>query len=227
MEKDIRELDQLNLMGEGKLSRPKNLVTESEEGRVAQLIELKFKRLEELAFVLKKRVAKYEENTSLAGVVKNHGSLPELLKQNTILKQENDMLRLREVRFANKSLLRRRRLTECEPAFLRLLVLALQNELTAHRHVMDKYNFERNPCLGLLVAPPVHDDPEAPREDIDDLFTNGRLKHFGELFTPTEERFPRVGLDPDLEADASQRLIVLQERPHPRGDGRTVLSDAP
>jgi hypothetical protein len=149
---------------------PRKILAETVEGRCAILRSLVDQRHAELVAALKRRVARLEENASLARVVDAHGSLPDLLEQNRKLRDQNEALRLREMRFAPYALLRRRKLAECEPAFLRLLVTALQNELAASRRLIDKYGFERNPTLGLLVAAPEPIADPATLADVDAVF---------------------------------------------------------
>eukprot|EP00163_Fabomonas_tropica_P020132 TRINITY_DN353_c0_g2_i5.p1 TRINITY_DN353_c0_g2~~TRINITY_DN353_c0_g2_i5.p1 ORF type:complete len:859 (+),score=275.40 TRINITY_DN353_c0_g2_i5:577-3153(+) len=183
IEEDIRRFDGENILG----AKTKTIVAISEEGKVRQATELKLKRLEELVYVLKKRITNYEENASLADVISNHGTLPDLLQNNAILEKENKLLRLREQRFAHAPLLRRRRLMECSPAYLRLLVVALQNELAVSRRLIDKYGFESNPSLKLLTIPPVQPPEDVDLVDIDRMYEQRTLSVFGEQFAPADD----------------------------------------
>jgi hypothetical protein len=57
--------------------------------------------------------------------------------------------------FHTDSLLRRRpELATADMSFHRVLILALQNELTAARRLIEKYDLESNPDLKFLVEPP-------------------------------------------------------------------------
>lgn len=194
------------------LARPRQIVAETAEGKLALLQELHLKRLGELILTLKKRVARYEESDSLASVVVDHSSLPELLVENAKLRKENEYLRLREQRFAPSSLLRRRRLMDCEPAFLRLLVVGLQNELAAARRVIDRYGFDRNPTLSMLVTPPTSVADPRSLEEIEKIFKERDWDSLAEQFAPEDKDNLRTGRDLEMEKnEALQARNALLE----------------
>jgi hypothetical protein len=102
------------------------------------LIGLKFARLDELIFVLRRRIAQLEGNEpeSVNTVLQQFGSVTGLLNQYERVCKENTALRQREVRFMADPLLRRRKVPDLPADLLKLLVQGLQNELGMARSLL-------------------------------------------------------------------------------------------
>ena len=76
-------------------------------------------------------------------------------------KAENKKLRFREQRFATDPLLRRRRLDMLSPDMMKVLVVALQNELAAQNSIMQQCHLAQHPVFSQHIPGPselrVHD----------------------------------------------------------------------
>jgi hypothetical protein len=114
---------------------------------VQHLVSLKFKRLEELVFVLRKKIVDAQTYGALASVVDEHGSVDAMKKRMVQLETENARLKQRELRFQRSELLRRRPLVEMEPSFMRCLIVALQNELAAATDQLSVLHAPSEPLL--------------------------------------------------------------------------------
>ncbi len=111
---------------------------------VESLIAEKFLKLENLIFLMKKKFASLQKYPYQEEIEEKFGSIEGLLARVDQLNKENERLKRRETRFAHAPLLKRRILSNCEPAFLYLLVTALQNELAQAKEsakLMKSMNF--------------------------------------------------------------------------------------
>ncbi len=135
--------------------------------RIFELVNSKFKALDDLVYVLKKRILSLETNEELADAVKQFGNVGELLEDNKRLRAENQKLRAREQRFLADPLLRRRQLNTMSREQLQTLIICLQNELSASRNVLERHTVkqvaqvsygardarsQRNPHTGFLFS---------------------------------------------------------------------------
>ena len=111
--------------------------------RIFELVNGKFKALDDLVYVLKKRILSLETNEELADAVKQFGNVGELLEDNKRLRVENQKLRAREQRFLADPLLRRRQLNTMSREQLQTLIICLQNELSASRNVLDRHTVKQ------------------------------------------------------------------------------------
>jgi len=116
------------------------------------LLQEKLRALEQLVFVLRKRVLVFESNQELVDMMDKYGSVQDLLQQMEQLQDENSKLRLRELEFARDPLIRRRVCSSGQPTVTAALLLALQNELQAASAVIEvSRSF---PCQSLLRMQP-------------------------------------------------------------------------
>lgn len=111
--------------------------------RIFELVNSKFRALDDLVYVLKKRILSLETNEELADAVKQFGNVGELLEDNKRLRAENQKLRAREQRFLADPLLRRRQLNMMTREQLQTLIICLQNELSASRNVLDRHTVKQ------------------------------------------------------------------------------------
>ena len=111
--------------------------------RIFELVNSKFKALDDLVYVLKKRILSLETNEELADAVKQFGNVGELLEDNKRLRAENQKLRAREQRFLADPLLRRRQLNSMSREQLQTLIICLQNELSASRNVLERHTVKQ------------------------------------------------------------------------------------
>ncbi len=111
--------------------------------RIFELVNSKFRALDDLVYVLKKRILSLETNEELADAVKQFGNVGELLEDNKRLRAENQKLRAREQRFLADPLLRRRQLNTMSREQLQTLIICLQNELSASRNVLDRHTVKQ------------------------------------------------------------------------------------
>ncbi|KNC46100.1 uncharacterized protein AMSG_00217 [Thecamonas trahens ATCC 50062] len=192
---------------------PQNLMAPSlpadDNGRKWMLMELKFERLEQLIVVLKKKLLRFEANEHLARVVEEYGDLPHIIRDNNRLKQENTKLRSREQRFACDPLLNRY-FGESDETFLRVLTMALQNELAAHRALVAKHNLAANPSLALLVRPPTELPDPTTLADLDTWLQDPLLRNdFGDELKAWREA--NIGGSPPSQVSPANALALLQE----------------
>ena len=101
------------------------------------LLQEKLRALEQLVFVLRKRVLVFESNQELVDMMDKYGSVKDLVQQMEQLEDENSKLRLRELEFARDPLIRRRVCSSGQPTVTAALLLALQNELQAASAVIE------------------------------------------------------------------------------------------
>ncbi len=99
-------------------------------------------------------------------ILERFGSLAQLMADHDRLQSEVESLKQREVRFASDPILRRRKLSEYSPECIRLLIIALQNELGMTRAVVQQLtNTSNHPLIqqleAILNAEPVNTSPSA------------------------------------------------------------------
>eukprot|EP00002_Diphylleia_rotans_P031739 TRINITY_DN6607_c0_g2_i2.p1 TRINITY_DN6607_c0_g2~~TRINITY_DN6607_c0_g2_i2.p1 ORF type:complete len:681 (+),score=157.11 TRINITY_DN6607_c0_g2_i2:826-2868(+) len=193
--------------------------------KAVYVVENILKSFDDLIFIMKKRLNRYEkESAKLKEVVDRFGTVDALLQENENLKKENARLRFREERFSVDSLLQRPNLHECSAGYLRTMVICLQNELSFHKNLLEKYNIVKNPCLGLLVTSPAPGIQLSSTMGILDLISQRRFKlTFPELldtdtmiFTPSSESQTLEGLSVECEQlrnkVARLEKLALQEQ---------------
>jgi hypothetical protein len=100
------------------------LAAMNDEDALVVLVNTKFKALEDLVFVLKKRILQFEQNTQIMGALDDHGTIEKVMAANESLALQNTKLKLREHRYQVEPLLRRRPQMNAENATF--LVMALQ-----------------------------------------------------------------------------------------------------
>ena len=122
-------------------TRPPGGIPEGQ--RIFELVNSKFRALDDLVYVLKKRILSLETNEELADAVKHFGNVGELLQDNKRLRSENQKLRAREQRFLSDPLLRRRQLNTMGKKQLQTLIICLQNELSASRNVLERHTVKQ------------------------------------------------------------------------------------
>jgi hypothetical protein len=120
--------------------------------RTHALLQDKLRALERLVFILKKRVLVLESNEELVDMMDKYGSVQAMLDTCQQLSEENEKLRLRELEFKHEPLLRRRACGPHDANTTPVLILALQNELTAARQVLALEVSHPNPSF--LHPPP-------------------------------------------------------------------------
>jgi regulator of replication initiation timing len=118
--------------------------------RIFELVNSKFRALDDLVYVLKKRILSLETNEELADAVKQFGNVGELLEDNKRLRVENQKLRAREQRFLADPLLRRRQLNTMSREQLQTLIICLQNELSASRNVLERHTVKQVAQVSML-----------------------------------------------------------------------------
>ena len=102
--------------------------------------DLTFKRLEELAYTLKKRsfVVDDSEDLSLT-VASEYGDLHGLLLKHEELKKENDQLKIEEIAFLNDKIVKRRNLSKLSQSSLNNLAVELQNMLQTQKSLGESF----------------------------------------------------------------------------------------
>ena len=93
-----------------------------------------------------------EEREAVESTLRDFGSVRTLLEELALARRENKKLRFREQRFAHEPLLRRRRVDLLSPSLLRVLVVALQNELAAATETIRGSALESHPMLRAQFA---------------------------------------------------------------------------
>ena len=87
------------------------------------------------------------ETEAVKEALQKHTSIAGLLEELQRMRKENKKMRFREQRFAAEPLLRRRRLDLLSPQLLKILVIALQNELAAARDLLKHCEVADHPLL--------------------------------------------------------------------------------
>ena len=88
-----------------------------------------------------------DEKYAMKQILGKYGSVRAVLDDMEEMKRTNKKLRFREQRFAHDPLLRRRRVDMLSPSLLRVLVVALQNELSASMDLIKNCALEEHPIL--------------------------------------------------------------------------------
>lgn len=164
IDKDIKKYDTA-IVGEDEGSkRPAPLhLPDSVSGKAQVLLETKVQRMEHLVFTLKKRINKYENCVDDRSDTAKFDSKEYLRKENLRLSKEVKRLMTAEMSFKTESLLDKKCLTTYDPMLFDVLISALQDDLRAHRTILEKYSFEKNSGLEYLTTSP------APLAALDDL----------------------------------------------------------
>merc|ERR1712159_592090 len=157
IDKDIKKYDTA-IVGsddEGAKNEKNQLhLPESSAGKTQILLETKVQRMEHLVFTLKKRINKYENCVDDRSDTAKFDSKEYLRKENLRLTKEVKRLMTAEMNFNSESLLDKKCLTTYDPMLFDVLISALQDDLRAHRALLDKYSFEKNSALGYLTTTP-------------------------------------------------------------------------
>jgi hypothetical protein len=168
---------------------------------VHALIGLKFVRLEELIFLLRRRLSQVHGNEPdvTNSVLLQYGSIGALLDAHHRVQRECELLRQREIRYLAEPLLRRRRLEDCSPDLIKLLVTALQNELGASRSILSSIGaLEGHPLAPVLFKLNESATRSGTAPD-DDPATSATPVSFLDIDTVFERMFP----DPSASAGTS------------------------
>lgn len=122
--------------------------------------DLTFKRLEELAYTLKKRsfVVDDSEDLSLT-VATEYGDLRGLLLKYDELMEENIKLKKEEIAFLNDKIVKRRNLSKLSPSSLTNLGIELQNMLQTQKSLGESF---------LIKSSAILDDDDTQRKSFDD-----------------------------------------------------------
>ena len=166
IEKDIKKFDTAltNEEGEGPFVPSKRQpLPDSDAGKAQLLLETKVQKMEHLVFALKKRINKYENCVDDRSDTAKFDSKEYLRKENLRLTKEVKRLMTAEMKFDTNSLLDKKCLATYDPMLFDVLVSALQDDLRAHRAILDKYSFEKNGGLSYLSTTP------APLDDVEGL----------------------------------------------------------
>ena len=94
------------------------------------------------------------EKAMLERALVSFGSIESLSMDQQHLEKENKKLRFREQRFSQMPLLRRRRLDMLPPALMKVMIVALQNELAAANSVIDTCRLAEHPLVVDKLPPP-------------------------------------------------------------------------
>lgn len=157
LEKDISSIGVLP--EKEKLAQIWNLELPVEE-KYLRLLSLRKKRLRQLVETLQQRIKNAEQRLESASVVIDQfGSIQQLLEKTKKLEEENDILKVRQVRFSVDSLLKPRRLTRCEIGPLQAFLIALQNELAVVRSAVSQVQKDNEEAIR-----PLPDETELSHE---------------------------------------------------------------
>ncbi|KAK2961454.1 hypothetical protein BLNAU_3575 [Blattamonas nauphoetae] len=137
-----------------------------------RLVEIKFKLLEDLVYVLKRRLNVFEQNVGLSEAVTRFGSVTEMLDENKRLEDELRRMKEMEARYDASSLLSHTQIDGLDRNCLISLVRALQNELINARTLVDSFDLHSNPHLAQSAEPLTFelfpfptDDEEGPSKE--------------------------------------------------------------
>ncbi|KAA6392756.1 MAG: hypothetical protein EZS28_011716 [Streblomastix strix] len=112
-----------------------------------RLVEIKFKLLEDLIYVLKRRLNVFEQNVGLAEAVTKYGSVTEMMDANQRQQREIEKMKQMEARYDGSRLLCRSQIESLDKDCLCALVRALQNELARANELIESFNLEKVPAL--------------------------------------------------------------------------------
>ena len=105
-----------------------------EEERIENLVNLKFRRLEDLVFGLRKQLLQEHDIVSLLpSITEKFGSVRNLLAKYDESQETIRKLKVREFKCSEDELARRRQLSSCSTQTLHMLIVALQNEVMETR----------------------------------------------------------------------------------------------
>jgi len=135
IEKDCRKY--INLSEPWLLDDLKKL---NSENILDLLLNLKFRRLEDLVFGLRKQIVQDQEIVSIMPTIINRfGSVRVLLAKYYEAVEIINKLKVREYRLVSDELVKRRPLSEYDINGLHSLIIALQNELSEDKQLIRKY----------------------------------------------------------------------------------------
>lgn len=101
------------------------------EDKMEALINLKFRRLEDLIYGLRRQILQDQDIMSVLPLIKDKfGSVRNLLAKYNEATETISRLKVREFKYSNNELYKRRPLAEYDVQSLHTLIIALQNELT-------------------------------------------------------------------------------------------------
>ena len=119
------------------LSEPwllQDILDGKEEERIENLVNLKFRRLEDLVFGLRKQLLQEHDIVSLLpSITEKFGSVRNLLAKYDESQETIRKLKVREFKCSEDELARRRQLSSCSTQTLHMLIVALQNEVMETR----------------------------------------------------------------------------------------------
>lgn len=203
----IRDIE-ADIQRVGTLSAPELLrkAAEANDPRQLKLLDLKFKRLEELSYNLKKRSFVVDESEDLSLMVSEEfGSLHGLIETHEQLLEENQRLKREEEVFVDDSLVKRRKLKTISGGLLTEMVVTLQHELQMQRDV------------GKTFPVPAQDD--GGHTDFDEFLggTNGRGFEFAKNEFSTTMKIENVATlmsatDPQVQLNALSEVVVEQKQ---------------
>ena len=209
-EEKVRQISDIeaDIQRVGTLSAPELLrkAAEANDPRQLKLLDLKFKRLEELSYNLKKRSFVVDESEDLSLMVSEEfGSLHGLIETHERLLEENKRLKSEEEVFVDDSLVKRRKLKTIAGPLLTEMVVTLQHELQMQRSV------------GQAFPVPISD--EGGDTDFDAFLggTNGRDFEFAKNEFSTTMKIENVATlmsatDPQVQLNALSEVVVEQEQ---------------
>lgn len=138
-----------------------------------QLVYLKFRRLDELISVLKRRLSTLENYPHRSLIDRKYGSLDGLLAHCDRLEKENLRLESRlSGKYREDALLKPRNLIACSTPFLHLLIVALQQTLQAYMSVVDElsvgkeFTNAKHPLYNLIRSWSAEVDRDRKKHDI-------------------------------------------------------------
>lgn len=198
IEKDIKKYDTA-IVGQDE-GAPKALpihLPDTTAGKSQVLLETKVQKMEHLVYTLKKRINKYENCVDDRSDTAKFDSKEYLRKENLRLSKEVKRLMTAEMRFNTESLLDKKCLTTYDPMLFDVLISALQDDLRAHRAILEKYSFEKNSGLEYLTTTP------APLTELEGL--PNLLEEWGQEESVAASAMPEVA---DLDSLEHQNQMM-------------------
>lgn len=129
---DIRTIEN-DIQKYANLSEPwllQDIIDSNADEKIVEYINLKFRRLEDLIYVLRKHILEDQDISSILPVInKRFGSFRNLLTQYEDSQSQIEKFKVREFRLSSDELTKRRPLAQYDIQSLHTLIIALQNEL--------------------------------------------------------------------------------------------------
>jgi len=201
IEKDIKKYDTA-IVGQDE-GAPKAVpmhLPDTVSGKSQVLLETKVQKMEHLVYTLKKRINKYENCVDDRSDTAKFDSKEYLRKENLRLSKEVKRLMTAEMRFNTESLLDKKCLTTYDPMLFDVLISALQDDLRAHRAILEKYSFEKNSGLEYLTTTP------APLTELEGL--PNLLEEWGQEESVSASAMPEVA---DLDTLSHQNDMMTKQ----------------